>query len=155
MMSDRDECSGIWQQFGLHITVGDVLLEPPTDAQLEILARLAAQPDAVLPAGATHFVKWLDGRTPHEIEQQRSARVRSNRDLSKRPGWTLDLAVVIDGDPVGLQSLSGFDQWPRRRIVGTTSWLSATAQGKGVGTRCRAAVLELAFAHLDAAVAKS
>jgi len=79
----------------------------------------------------------------------------TDRDLTSRPGWTLDLAVVADGEPVGMQSLSGFDQWPSRRIVGTTSWLISRVQRHGLGTRCRAAVLELAFLHLGAEAAKS
>lgn len=143
------------ERLSLRIHVEDARLEPPTDAQLEVLARLAARPEEVLDADKSHFVKWMEGRTPDEIEQQRTARVQSNRDLTTRPGWTLDLAVVVDGEPVGIQNVSGFDQWPDRRIVGTTSWLVKRAQGHGLGTRCRAAVLELAFQHLSAEAAKS
>lgn len=142
-------------QFALRIAVDGVELAAPTDPQLAELARHAATPGAVLPADQTHFVKWIDGRTPAEIERQRIARVQANRDLTTRPGWTLDLAVFVDGAPVGLQSMSGFEQWPQRRVVGTTSWLIAPFQGRGLGTRARAAVLELAFAQLDAEAAKS
>ena len=124
------------------ISVGGAQLRPPTDSQLATLARAAATPEAVLPSAQTHFVKWIDGRTPDEIERQRIARVRSNRDLSG-PGWTLDFAVLVDGRPVGLQSISGFPPWPRRRIVGTTSWLVSDAQRRGLGTAMRAAVLEV------------
>lgn len=139
----------------LQIAVGGIVLAPPTDAQLEVLARHAATPEAVLPVSQSHFVKWLGGRTPDQIERQRIDRIRSNRDLSKRPGWTLDLAVLTDGAAVGLQSISGFEQWPLRRAVGTTSWLIASAQRHGIGTAARAGVLELAFAHLRAEAAKS
>ena len=142
-------------QFALRIAVDGAELAAPSDAQLAELARHAATPGAVLPTDQTHFVKWIDGRTPQQIERQRIARVQSNRDLTSRPGWTLDLAVLVDGVPVGLQSVSGFEQWPQRRVVGTTSWLTAPFQGRGLGTRARAAVLELAFAHLDAEAAKS
>ncbi|KAA0114051.1 GNAT family N-acetyltransferase [Mycolicibacterium sp. P9-22] len=142
-------------QFALRIALEGAELAAPTDAQLAELARHAGTPGAVLPADQTHFVKWIDGRTPQEIERQRIARVQSNRDLAKRPGWTLDLAVLVDGAPVGLQSVSGFEQWPQRRIVGTTSWLIAPFQGRGLGIRARAAVLELAFGLLGAEAAKS
>ncbi|MCV7420616.1 GNAT family N-acetyltransferase [Mycobacterium yunnanensis] len=98
---------------------------------------------------------WIEGRTPQQIVRQRIARVQANRDLTRRPGWTLDLAVMVEGQPVGLQSLSGFDQWPHHRVVGTTSWLLASFQGRGIGTSTRAAVLELAFAHLHANSAKT
>jgi len=154
-VTERDEYAGRWPQFGLRVQAVGAHLEAPTDTQVAVLASRAAQPSAVLPPADEHFVTWLHGRTPAEIEQQRAARIRSNRDLTRRPGWTLDLAVIVDGDPVGLQSLSGFDQWPHRRIVGTTSWLLAPFHRTGLGTRCRAAVLELAFAHLRSEAAKS
>ncbi|MDO3401257.1 GNAT family N-acetyltransferase [Mycolicibacterium neoaurum] len=139
----------------LRVDVADVSLVVPTDWQLAVLARQAATPGAVLPDDQTHYVKWIDGRSPEVIEQQRIDRVRSNRDLTTGPGWTLDLAIVMDGRPVGLQSLSGFEQWPRRRIVGTTSWLITAFQRRGLGTAARAGVLELAFANLRAEKAKS
>jgi len=142
-------------QAALRIDVEGARLQVPTDSQVELLARRAAQPGAILPVGEEHFVKWLEGLAPEEIERDRIDRVRSNRDLTTRPGWTLDLAVLVDGEPVGLQTVSGFDRWPTRRVVGTTSWLLRSHQGHGLGTRCRAAVLELAFAHLGAESAKS
>lgn len=130
-------------------------LQPPTDDDLVLLARRAAEPGAVLPAAEMHFVTWIAGRTPQDIAQRLVSRVQANRDLTRRPGWTLDLAVMVEGQPVGLQSMSGFDQWPHHRVVGTASWLLAAFQGGGIGTRARAAVLELAFAHLHAESAKS
>ena len=154
-MTDRRELAQLWPQFALQISVEGAHLEPPTDRQLEMLAKRASRRDAVLPQSELHFVKWLEGRTPSEIEQQRIHRVQSNRDLSVHRGWTLDLAVIVDDEPVGLQSLSGLEQWPQRRIVGTTSWLLAPFQRRGLGTRIRAAVLELAFAHLSAESAKT
>ena len=137
------------------LTFDGAYLQPPTDEHLIQLARCAAEPEAVLPAAQTHFVTWIEDRTPHEIAEQHIARVQANRDLTRRPGWTLDLAVMVTGQPVGLQSLSGFDRWPHHRVVGTTSWLLAPFQGRGIGTRDRAAVLELAFVHLHAESAKS
>jgi RimJ/RimL family protein N-acetyltransferase len=139
----------------LVLALDGAYLQPPTDEHLIQLAHRAAEPGAVLPVAEAHFVTWIADRTPQEIAQQRIARVQANRDLTRRPGWTLDLAVMIEGQPVGVQSLSGFDQWPHHRVVGTTSWLLAAFQGRGIGTRSRAAVLELAFVHLRAESAKS
>ena len=138
------------------IEYASACLEAPADEQISMLAQRAAEPEAILPERDSHFVTWIQGRTPDRISDERVARLRANRDLTRRPGWALDLAVMVrdEQEPVGLQSLSGFDQWPRRRIVGTTSWLLASYQGNGLGTRCRAAVLELAFTYLDAEAAK-
>ena len=152
---NRDELAQRWPQFALGIAVGDARLQVPTDTELAVLARRAAEPTAILPTADSHFVKWLQDRTPDEIEHQRIARVTSNRELTTRPGWTLDRSVMVAGEPVGIQSLSGFEQWPHRRIVGTTSWLLAAFQRRGLGTQSRAAVLELAFVQLGAEAAKS
>jgi RimJ/RimL family protein N-acetyltransferase len=151
----RDDLLRRWPQFALTIELDGACLPPPTDDDLGVLAERAAQPSAVLPADQAHFVTWLQGRTSDQIADQRIARVQANRDLTRRPGWTLDLAVMINGEPVGLQSLSGFNQWPHHRIVGTTAWLLASFQGRGTGTCARAAVLELAFTYLGADAAKS
>lgn len=154
-MRERDEYACRWPQFDLRIEIQGAHLEAPTDAQVTVLAARAAQPDAVLPPVEAHYVMWLLGRTSDEIERQRTERIRSNRDLAEGSGWTLDLAVIVDDEPVGLQSVSGFDRWPDRRVVGTTSWLLASHQHQGLGTRCRAAVLELSFALLRAEAARS
>ena len=152
---ERDQLAQIWPQFALHVALEGACLQSPTDTELSVLTRRAAEPGAVLPTTDSHFVTWIHDRTREEIAEQLTSRARSNRDLTKRSGWTLDLAVIVSGQPVGMQSLSGFDRWPHRRIVGTTSWLLAPFQRSGLGTRSRAAVLELAFAHLGAESAKS
>lgn len=151
----RDDQRTACPQSGLQIDISGARLQAPTDSQLEVLARRVARPGAVLAPGEMHFVTWLEGRTPVDIERDRIAHALSNRDLTKRPGWTLDFAVIVSGEPIGIQSVSGFDQWPTRRIVGTASWLLKPYQRQGLGTRCRAAVLELAFVHLAAEAAKS
>ena len=63
--------------------------------------------------------------------------------------WTLQLAVFLGGAVVGTQGLSGRD-FAIVREVSTGSWLGQRYQGQGIGTEMRAAVLDLAFAGLDA-----
>jgi RimJ/RimL family protein N-acetyltransferase len=145
---ERDQVAQDWPQFDLRIAIEGACLQTLTHAQLSVLALRAAEPNAVLPPANSHFVTWIHDRTPEEITHQWIELVRSNRDLTKRPGWTLDLAVMVSGQPVGMQSLSGFDRWPHHRIVGTTSWLLAPFQRRYLGTCSRAAVLELALAYL-------
>jgi RimJ/RimL family protein N-acetyltransferase len=68
--------------------------------------------------------------------------------------WDLELAVWVDGRPAGSQGLVG-ENFARRRIVQTGSWLGAGFQRRGYGTEMRTAVLELAFRGLGAERARS
>jgi RimJ/RimL family protein N-acetyltransferase len=67
----------------------------------------------------------------------------------KPASWHLPLAVFLAGEPVGMQDLWA-QEFARRRSVGTGSWITRARQGNGYGTEARAAVLDLAFGHLDA-----
>ena len=71
------------------------------------------------------------------------------------PGtWRLYFVVVIDGRPVGEQTLTGVD-FSALRTVSTFSWLSVDERGGGLGREMRAAILHLAFEGLDAREASS
>jgi RimJ/RimL family protein N-acetyltransferase len=71
-----------------------------------------------------------------------------------RDEWWLSLVVREQGEPVGVQDIFA-KQFAVRRTVETGSWLVQRAQGRGIGTEMRAAVLHLAFAGLDAEEAHS
>jgi RimJ/RimL family protein N-acetyltransferase len=68
--------------------------------------------------------------------------------------WRLYFAVVVGGEPVGMQDLIG-DRFSTLGSVTTFSWLSADARGMGLGREMRAAVLQLAFEGLGAREASS
>jgi RimJ/RimL family protein N-acetyltransferase len=68
--------------------------------------------------------------------------------------WTLNLIAFLDGKPIGSQDV-GAQGFATTREVATGSWLGAPYQAKGLGTEQRAAVLELAFAGLEAKAAVS
>ena len=68
--------------------------------------------------------------------------------------WRLYFVVMVDGRPVGEQTLSGVD-FSTLGTVTTFSWLSADLRGRGLGHEMRAAVLHLAFAGLGAKEAAS
>ncbi len=68
--------------------------------------------------------------------------------------WRLYFAVIVDGEPVGMQDLIG-DRFSTLGTVTTFSWLSADARGQGVGREMREAVLHLAFEGLGAREASS
>lgn len=68
--------------------------------------------------------------------------------------WRLNFVVVVDGEPVGMQSLIGVS-FSAFGTVTTFSWLSADQRGHGFGREMREAVLHLAFDGLGATEATS
>lgn len=78
------------------------------------------RPGAV-PSDLAALHPWTDA--PRELLGPNTAQYywRSRADF--RPAsWTLDLAVVVDGEVVGVQGLTGRD-YPVTRSVETGSWL--------------------------------
>jgi RimJ/RimL family protein N-acetyltransferase len=63
--------------------------------------------------------------------------------------WTLEFAVIHDGEVAGTQSIGG-REFAVLRDVRTGSWLGCRYQGQGIGAQMRAAVLHLAFEALGA-----
>lgn len=68
--------------------------------------------------------------------------------------WRLYLAVLVDGEPVGMQDVIG-DRFATLGTVTTFSWLSADRRGTGLGAEMRAAALHLAFDGFGAREATS
>jgi RimJ/RimL family protein N-acetyltransferase len=68
--------------------------------------------------------------------------------------WRLYFVVMVDGRPVGEQTLTGVN-FSALGTVTTFSWLSADERGRGLGHEMRAAILHLAFDGLGAKEATS
>jgi RimJ/RimL family protein N-acetyltransferase len=68
--------------------------------------------------------------------------------------WRLYFVVVVDGNPVGMQDLTG-NNFPTFGTVSTFSWLGPENRGLGLGKEMRQAVLHLAFDGLGARQADS
>jgi len=68
--------------------------------------------------------------------------------------WRLYFAVMVDGQPVGMQDLIGIN-FAALGTVSTFSWLESSYRGRGLGIEMRAAILHLAFAGLGAREAAS
>lgn len=68
--------------------------------------------------------------------------------------WRLNFVVMVDGRPVGEQTLTGV-QFATLGTVTTSSWLSSDLRGRGLGREMRQAILHLAFAGLGAKEAGS
>ena len=141
-----------WPLHGLRLRTPRLELRLPGLEELEALAQLSA--DGVHDPGWMPFlVPWTD--LP-PLERARSVMQFHWRTLADwtPQHWTLQRAVFRDGAVVGTQDLSGRD-FAIVREVSTGSWLGQRYQGQGIGTEMRAAVLDLAFAGLDAESATS
>ena len=136
---------------GLRIAVsspaGDLELVGITD---DLLAELAAVAGAGVhePERMPFTFPWTD--TPPE----RFALQFAQYHWGTRAGWSaekwdLNLAVVQDGRPIGVQGFSTTD-YLVTRVGETGSWLGQAHQGRGVGTTMRRAICALLFDHLDA-----
>jgi hypothetical protein len=68
--------------------------------------------------------------------------------------WRLYFVVMVDGRPVGEQTLTGVN-FSTLGTVTTFSWLSVDQRGHGLGHEMRAAILHLAFDGLAAKEASS
>lgn len=141
-----------WPLFDLVVRTPALELRPPTDEMCVELAR-AASP-SIFPDGENHFkVDWLSEPSPqrerHSMQWWWRQRAAFSPEL-----WRIDFAVLVDGRPVGAQSIAA-ERFALLRSVSTGSWLTAELQGRGLGTEMRSAVLHFAFDGLGALEALS
>jgi RimJ/RimL family protein N-acetyltransferase len=85
--------------------------------------------------------KWLRG-------------IWRRRGMVEADAWRLYFVVMVDGRPVGEQTLLGVN-FSTLGTVTTFSWLSVDERGHGYGHEMRAAILHLAFEGLGAKEAGS
>lgn len=137
----------LWPAAGVSVRAGDLEMRWIDDELAVDLALLAGQgvhDDSVMPFN----FPWTRG-TEREVARsvltfQWAARPRVSIDR-----LVLELGVLVDGEPVGIQSASG-DNWSALREVETGSWLGRAHQGRGIGRRMRALMLTFCFEALKA-----
>ena len=139
-----------WPFFGLRIRTPRLELRYPDDELVAAVADVAAagihDPDR-MPFG----VPWT--RQPPGVLQRESLKhAWRNRAELGPERWSLALAVLVEGEPVGVQAIEATGVVVTRSFE-TGSWLGRRHQGRGLGMEMRAAVLHLGFAELGAAVA--
>lgn len=142
----------LWPMFGLVLRTPRLELRLPSPEHLAALGGLAA--DGIHdPAVMPFLTPWTDAPP---LERARSVlQYQWSIWGSWTPRkWTLEFAVLVDGETVGLQGVGGTD-FAVTREVATGSWLGLRHHGRGIGTEMRAAVLHLAFAGLGAESATS
>lgn len=129
-----------WPLEQLTVHTARLTLKLPDPGELEALATLAAvgvfEPGSQL--GFAWHVPEPAGRARHVIQWHHLCIGRWEPD-----SWNLPLAVLRDGDVVGVQALRA-NEFGVCRVVTTGSWLGLAHQGQGIGTEMRSAVLTLA-----------
>jgi RimJ/RimL family protein N-acetyltransferase len=142
----------LWPAAGVRARSGDLELRWIDDELLHELATVAGRgihdPD-VMPFEHP----WTRG-TPDEVARSVLAYQWNARAQVSPTRFVLELGVLVDGEPVGVQGLVA-DEWRVLRRVQTGSWLGSAHQGRGLGTRMRVLALELVFAGLGAREATS
>ncbi len=142
----------IWPLTGLRVVSGDLELRAPDDRTMLDLARLAAQ--GVHREDQMPFVvPWTRG-TPVQVARSVMTYQWGLRPRTTPADWAIELAVVRDGEPLGLQGMYGKD-FRVTRTAETGSWLGLRHQHGGVGTRMRLLILHLLFEGLGAERATS
>jgi RimJ/RimL family protein N-acetyltransferase len=137
----------LWPAAGISVRAGDLEMRWIDDELAVDLALLAGQgvhDDNVMPFN----YPWTRG-TEREVARsvltfQWAARPRVGAER-----LVLELGVLVNGEPVGIQSASG-DNWSVLREVETGSWLGRAYQGRGIGRRMRALMLHFCFEALKA-----
>jgi RimJ/RimL family protein N-acetyltransferase len=141
-----------WPLFDLRLRTPRLELRLPTDDDLLELVRVARA--GIVAETDTFFaVPWHELPSP-AFERQFLLHWWESRGRWKPTGWTLGLAAIAGGRPIGVQEIGGLD-FGVRRTVATASWLGKRFQRQGIGTEMRAAVLALAFDGLEAEQAES
>lgn len=147
-----DALTDSWPIFGLHLSTPRLELRAITDEDLP--AFQAAGLSGIHEPGRSPFSHpWTDVPDA-ELPANMARHIWRVRAQTRPEDWTLPLGVWHEGDLVGMQDLMARD-FTDLRTVSTGSWLTRSAQGRGIGTQMRTAVLLYAFDHLGAEVAES
>ena len=137
-----------WPLFDLRLRTADLELRPMTEADLTQLADELPDDLEQDPAATTYDVGSARERRGIVVHQSYWKHYGSWRPEA----WRLNFVVRHEGQLIGVQELEGND-FLTLRTVDTSSYLVASARGRGLGKRMRAAVLALAFGPLEAEAA--
>jgi RimJ/RimL family protein N-acetyltransferase len=137
----------IWPLFDVEVRTPRLTLRYLDDALAAELVSVAVR-GIHDPATTPFAVSWTDLPSP-EMERNALRFYWGTRSAVEPASWTLQFAVLVDGEVAGATDLRATD-FPVLREVGTGSWLGLTHQGRGLGKELRTAALALGFDGLDA-----
>lgn len=146
------EIEDVWPLFRLRLRTPRLELRVVRDDDLGPLVDVVLagihEPD-VMPFA----VPWTDA-DPEDLRRNFARHQWTQRLRVDRDAWCLNLVVLHEGRPIGVQDVLA-DRFPVLRTIATGSWLTASHHGRRFGTEMRAAVLAFAFDHLGAEVAET
>ncbi len=140
----------MWPLSGIHLRTADLALSVLTEADLPEVAEVLPDDVELDPAATTY--PGLDrqaGRWAAVAQAYWAAMGTWSPDE-----WRLPFLVRRGDRMIGIQWLEG-PVFQSDRTVDSASWLRVEDRGRGYGKQMRAAVLELAFRHLEASAAIS
>jgi RimJ/RimL family protein N-acetyltransferase len=141
-----------WPPFALTLTTPRLVLRPIRDEDIPAAVQAALR--GVHEPGRNPFSQPWAEFPAHQLGPNMAQWYWRCRADVKPEAWTLLLGIWQDGEFIGCQDIEAQD-FATRRTVGTGSWLTKSAQGKGLGKEMRAAVVSYAFDYLKAEVAES
>ena len=152
MQAMKEAALGAWPLSAVRLRTDRLVLAPVADDQIDELVELAGagvHPSALQPFGNG----WTD-REGSDFEQQFAQYFWRQRASWSPNDWALPFAVSYGDELIGVQQIQA-RAFSVLRTVSTGSWIGRRYQGRGFGTEMRAAVLALAFEHLQAEEAVS
>jgi RimJ/RimL family protein N-acetyltransferase len=136
-----------WPLFGLRVVTPRLELRYMDDDLARQLAEVAVE--GVHDPGTMPFAVPWTRQEPDVLRGEYVKHHWGKRATFTADDWTLSMAVLVDGEPVGCQDAFA-KQFPVTRQLETGSWLGLAHQGRGIGTEMRTAILHLAFEGLGA-----
>jgi RimJ/RimL family protein N-acetyltransferase len=146
---DLDDAT-FWPPLGLRVVGAGLELAWASDELLFALARTSAggvHDEAFMP----FVVPWTRGE-PEKVGRSTLQYAWGRRGLLSPDDWCLQMAVLRDGEVLGMQDAFA-RHFPVTRSAETGSWLGLRHHGQGVGWRMRLLVLHLLFDGLGAMTA--
>lgn len=142
----------VWPLFALEITSPRLTMRIVRDGDIPgiVDAALAGIHD---PSVMPFSVPWSDAPREQMAKDMALFQWRLRTGV-RADHWTLAFVILLDGVPIGTQSI-GAATFSLTRTVNSGSWLTQKHQGRGYGKEMRAAILLFAFDHLGAETAVS
>ena len=141
-----------WPLRNLRISTPRLVLRYPSDDEVAILAEVAAA-GVHLPGERPYLTPWTEG-APQQTAAHVMQQHRDRREGWIPDAWALELAVVVNDQPIGMVALRA-REFAVLREVTTESWLGLEYHRRGYGTEARAALLHFAFESLGAESART